>query len=299
VGENSPTDRKKLSEVRDRPRSPSSITLHRVLKNRAAMVGLIITLFWVACAVLAPILSPYDPIKMSPPDRLTAPSAEHLLGTDLYGRDLLSRLIWGAQLSLRVGFFSVGIGALVGTILGLLAGYTGRIVDEVIMRLMDAMLAFPGILLALVVVAFLGSGMGNLIIAVGIGLIPSFARLVRGCVLATKEELYVLSAAVIGCRSRRIVLRHILPNIAAPLIVLATLNVASAILNAAALSFLGLGAKPPTPEWGTILSEGRDFLRVAPWIMTYPGLAIMTLVIGVNMMGDGLRVALDPRMKVG
>jgi peptide/nickel transport system permease protein len=299
VSKNSPTDKQKQSEVRDRPRSPWSITLHRVLKNRAAMVGLVITLFWVVCAILAPILSPYDPIKMAPAERLTAPSAKHLLGTDLYGRDLLSRVIWGAQLSLRVGFLSVGIGVLAGTILGLLAGYTGRIVDEVIMRLMDAMLAFPGILLALVVVAFLGSGMGNLIIAVGIGLIPSFARLVRGCVLATKEELYVLSAAVIGCSSWRIILRHILPNIAAPLIVLATLNVAFAILNAAALSFLGLGAKPPTPEWGTILSEGRDFLRVAPWIMTFPGLAIMTLVIGVNMMGDGLRVALDPRMKVG
>lgn len=293
------TDRQKRNAAADAPRSPLSITLHRVLKNRAAMAGLAITLFWVFCAVLAPILSPYDPIKMSPPERLAAPTARHLLGTDLYGRDLLSRVIWGAQLSLRVGFFSVGIGAMVGTVLGLLAGYAGRVADEVIMRLMDAMLAFPGILLALVVVAFLGSGMGNLIIAVGIGLIPSFARLVRGCVLATKEELYVLSAEVIGCRSWRIVVRHILPNIAAPLIVLATLNVASAILNAAALSFLGLGAKPPTPEWGTILSEGRDYLRVAPWIMTYPGLAIMTLVIGVNMMGDGLRVALDPRMKMG
>ena len=293
------TGRQKRDVVAHAPQSPLSITFHRVLKNRGAMVGLAITLFWVSCAVLAPILSPYDPIKMSPPERLTAPTARHPLGTDLYGRDLLSRVIWGAQLSLRVGFFSVGIGVLVGTVLGLVAGYAGHVADEVIMRLMDAMLAFPGILLALVVVAFLGSGMGNLIIAVGIGLIPSFARLVRGCVLATKEELYVLSAEVIGCRSWRIVLRHILPNIAAPLIVLATLNVASAILNAAALSFLGLGAKPPTPEWGTILSEGRDFLRVAPWIMTYPGLAIMSLVIGVNMMGDGLRVALDPRMKVG
>jgi len=294
----SPTDKPKQSAARDKPLSPLSITFHRVLKNRAAMVGLAITLFWVGCAILAPVLSPYDPIKMSPADRLAAPSDQHLLGTDLYGRDLLSRIIWGTQLSLRVGLVSVGIGVLVGTILGLLAGYYGHVVDEVIMRLIDAMLAFPGILLALVIVALLGAGLANLIIAVGIGLIPSFARLVRGCVLSTKEELYVLSATVLGCRTWRIVLRHILPNIAAPLIVLATLNVASAILNAAALSFLGLGAKPPTPEWGTILSEGRDFLRVAPWIMTFPGVAIMTLVIGVNMMGDGLRVALDPRMKV-
>jgi peptide/nickel transport system permease protein len=284
--------------AKDKAQSPWSITIRRVAKNRAAMVGLALTLFWVGCAILAPVLAPYDPIKMSPADRLGAPSARHWLGTDLYGRDLLSRIIWGTQLSLRVGLFSVGIGALVGTLLGLLAGYYGGAVDEVIMRLIDAMLAFPGILLALVIVAMLGAGLANLIIAVGIGLIPSFARLVRGCVLSTREELYVLSATVIGCETWRIVLKHILPNIAAPLIVLCTLNVASAILNAAALSFLGLGAKPPTPEWGTILSEGRDFLRVAPWIMTFPGLAIMSLVIGVNMMGDGLRVALDPRMKV-
>lgn len=287
------------ADARVKPISPWKMTFRRVARNRGAVIGLTITLFWIACALLAPALSPYDPIKMSPPDRLSAPSAEHWLGTDLYGRDLLSRVIWGTRLSLRVGILSVAIGAVVGTIMGLVGGYFGRVADEVMMRIVDAMLAFPGILLALVIVAFMGPGLNNVIVAVGIGQVPSFARLVRGCVLAAKEELYVLSATVIGCRTSRIVIRHILPNIAAPLIVLGTLSVAWAILGAASLSFLGLGAKPPTPEWGTILSEGRDYLRVAPWITTFPGLAIMTLVIGVNMMGDGLRVALDPRMKVG
>jgi peptide/nickel transport system permease protein len=281
-----------------KPRSPWQIALQRVAHNRGAMIGLSITLFWVICAILAPVLAPFDPIKMAPADRLGAPSAQHWLGTDLYGRDLLSRVLWGARLSLKVGIVAVCIGAVFGTVMGLAAGYYSRAADEIIMRVVDAMLAFPGILLALVIVAFLGPGLNNVIIAVGIGLIPSFARLVRGCVLSAKEDLYVLSATVIGCKAPRIVVRHILPNIAAPLIVLATLSVAWAILNAAALSFLGLGAKPPTPEWGTILSEGRDYLRIAPWITTFPGLAIMSLVIGVNMMGDGLRVALDPRMKI-
>jgi peptide/nickel transport system permease protein len=292
------TDSTPLRAERAKPQSPWKLAFRRVVRNKGAVIGLTVTLFWVACAILAPVLSPYDPIKMNSAARLSSPSVEHWLGADLYGRDLLSRILWGSQLSLRVGLVSVCIGALVGTILGLVAGYYGRAADEVIMRLVDAMLAFPGILLALVIVAFLGSGLNNVIIAVGIGLIPSFARLVRGCVLAAKEELYVLSATVIGCRTQRIIVRHILPNIAAPLIVLFTLSVAWAILNAAALSFLGLGAKPPTPEWGTILSEGRDYLRVAPWITTFPGLAIMSLVIGMNLMGDGLRVALDPRMKI-
>jgi peptide/nickel transport system permease protein len=281
-----------------KPQSPWGLAFRRVVRNKGAVIGLTVTFFWIACALLAPVISPYDPIKMNSAARLSSPSMQQWLGTDLYGRDILSRVLWGSQLSLRVGLISVCIGAVVGTLMGLAAGYYGRVADEVIMRLVDAMLAFPGILLALVIVAFLGPGLDNVIIAVGIGLIPSFARLVRGCVLAAREELYVLSATVIGCRTQRIIVRHIVPNIAAPLIVLFTLSVAWAILNAAALSFLGLGAKPPTPEWGTILSEGRDYLRVAPWITTFPGLAIMSLVIGMNLMGDGLRVALDPRMKI-
>ncbi|MBN1315159.1 MAG: ABC transporter permease [Anaerolineales bacterium] len=274
------------------------MTTRRVLRNRSAMIGLAIVLVTIVCAILAPVLAPYDPIKMYPKDRLSGPSSQHILGTDLYGRDMLSRILFGARLSIRVGAFSVVVGALLGTIMGLVAGYYGGVIDEAVMRLVDVLLAFPGLMLALVIVAFLGTGLNNVIIAVGIGLVPSFARLIRGCVLSAKQELYVLAAEVIGCQARQIVLRHILPNIAAPLLVLATLSVAWSILNAAALSFLGLGAAPPTPEWGTILSEGRDYLRVAPWITTFPGLAIMWLVVGVNLMGDGLRVALDPRMKL-
>lgn len=278
--------------------NPWAMTTRRVLRNRSAMIGLAIVLVTIVCAILAPVLAPYDPIKMYPKDRLSGPSSQHILGTDLYGRDMLSRILFGARLSIRVGAFSVVVGALLGTIMGLVAGYYGGVIDEAVMRLVDVLLAFPGLMLALVIVAFLGTGLNNVIIAVGIGLVPSFARLIRGCVLSAKQELYVLAAEVIGCQARQIVLRHILPNIAAPLLVLATLSVAWSILNAAALSFLGLGAAPPTPEWGTILSEGRDYLRVAPWITTFPGLAIMWLVVGVNLMGDGLRVALDPRMKL-
>jgi peptide/nickel transport system permease protein len=274
------------------------IAFRRFLRNRGAMIGLACIVAVMVCAILAPALAPYDPVKMSTADRLSPPGHEHLLGTDLYGRDILSRLLFGARLSLQTGLISVSIAALIGTILGLLAGYHGRLVDEIIMRLMDVMLAFPGILLALSIVAFLGSNLTNAMIAVGISSVPQFARLVRGCVLSAKENVYVEAARAIGCGHLRIIFRHILPNVVAPLIVVSTLGVAWAILNVAALSFLGLGAQPPTPEWGTMLSEGRDYLRAAPWVTTFPGLAIMLLVIAVNVMGDGLRVALDPRMKV-
>jgi peptide/nickel transport system permease protein len=268
------------------------------LRNKGAVIGFAFITLLVFCAVLAPAIAPYDPAKMVAADRLSPPSATHWLGTDLYGRDIWSRIISGARVSLQVGSVSVCIGAFVGTLLGLLAGFYGHVTDEIIMRSMDVMLAFPGILLALTIVAFLGPELTNAIIAVGISNIPSFARLIRGCVLTAKKNLYVDAAQSIGCSSFRILVRHILPNVIAPLIVLCTLGVGWAIMNVAALSFLGLGAQPPTPEWGTMLSEGRDYLRVAPWIATFPGLAIMLLVIAVNVMGDGLRVALDPRMKV-
>jgi peptide/nickel transport system permease protein len=278
--------------------SLTEIAVRRFLRNRAAMIGLVCIAIMVGCAVLAPALAPYDPIEISTDERLSPPGREHLLGTDLFGRDILSRLLFGARLSLQTGLVSVVVGALIGTVLGLLAGYQGSLVDEIVMRMVDVMLAFPGILLALTIVGFLGSNLANAMIAVGIASVPSYARLVRGCVLSAKENLYVEAARAIGCGTPRILLRHILPNVVAPLIVVSTLGVAWAILSVSSLSYLGLGARPPTPEWGTMLSEGRDYLRAAPWITTFPGLAIMTLVIAVNVVGDGLRVALDPRMKV-
>jgi peptide/nickel transport system permease protein len=286
------------NKVKVKARSLREIAFRRFLRNKGAMIGFAYIISMIVCAVLAPIIAPYDPIKMLPADRLSPPSSQHWLGTDLYGRDILSRIVFGCRLSLEVGLICVSIGASIGTVLGLLAGYSGRMIDEIIMRLMDVMLAFPGILLALTIVAFLGPNFANALVAVGISKVPTFARIVRGCVLSAKENLYVEAARATGCRTLRILFRHILPNVAAPLIVISTLGVAWAILNVAALSFLGLGAQPPTPEWGVMLSEGRDYLRAAPWIATFPGLAIMILVIAVNVMGDGLRVALDPRMKV-
>jgi peptide/nickel transport system permease protein len=274
------------------------IAFRRFIRNKAALVSAVYLILVIVCAVVAPAIAPYNPVKMYPSDKLTAPNVAHWLGTDLYGRDVLSRLLYGSRLSIQVGLIAVAIGAFLGTVIGLVGGYYGGVADEVTMRLMDVMLAFPGILLALTIVAFLGTSLTNVMIAVGISSVPSFARMVRGCVLSAKENVYVDAAEAIGCGHLRIIFRHILPNVVAPLIVVSTLGVAWAILNGAALSFLGLGAQPPTPEWGTMLSEGRDYLRVAPWISTFPGLAIMMLVITVNVIGDGLRVALDPRMKV-
>lgn len=281
-----------------KPQGQRAKALRRLFRNKAAVIGLVFLIIVVASALLASTIAPYDPIRMIPEERLSPPSAKHWLGSDIYGRDILSRILYGASISLQVALVSVSVGASVGTLLGLLAGYFGHWTDELIMRLIDVMLAFPGILLALTIVAFLGPNLINAIIAVGIAHVPSYARLVRGCVLSAKENLYVDAARATGCSNPRILFRHILPNVIAPLIVLSTLGMAWAILNVAGLSFLGLGAKPPTPEWGSMLSEGRDYLRVAPWIATFPGFAIMLLVIAVNVLGDGLREGLDPHMKV-
>lgn len=272
-----------------------SPVLRRLLRNKLAMLGLLIIITFLLLATFAPTIAPHDPTKSSLPKRLKGPSEEHLLGNDELGRDLYSRLLYGARISLRIGLISIGIGVGVGVPLGLISGYYGRWVDMVIQRFIDVMLAFPGILLALVLVSALGVGLENVMIAVGIVSIPTYARLVRGSALSLKETEFVQAARAAGAGDGKIIFRHILPNCVAPVIVQSTLQVGSAILWAAGLGFLGLGAQPPTPEWGTILSRGRQYLLLAPHISTYTGVSIMLVVLGFNLFGDGLRDALDPR----
>jgi ABC-type dipeptide/oligopeptide/nickel transport system permease subunit len=276
----------------------SKIAARRLLRDKTSMASLVFLVFVGGVVAFPFLLAPYDPYEMSTAEALSPPSSAHWVGTDVYGRDLLSRVVFGAGPTLKVGVIAVAISATIGTVLGLVGGYWAGWTDEMIMRFMDILLAFPGILLALFVIAVLGPGLGNVTIAVGISYIPHFARLARGCVLTTKQELYVIAARAIGCGHRRIVVRHILPNFIAPLIVMATLDLAWAILSAASLSFLGLGVSPPTAEWGAMLSDGRDYLRLAPWLSTIPGLSIMTTILSINLLGDGLRTALDPRMKL-
>ena len=280
-----------------RPQSQWSLVLRQLRRNRGALVGLAIITFMVVVAFAAPLIAPYDPLEQVVADALKPPSPEHLFGTDDVGRDMLSRIIYGGQITLRVGLISVTIAGTVGTILGILAGFYGGWLDTLIMRLIDILLAFPGLLLALTIIAILGPGLFNVMIAVGIGGIPSYTRVARGTTLTVRERDYVMSGRVTGCSDVRIMFRYILPNVLPPLIVLATVGVAGAILTAAGLSFLGLGAQPPTPEWGSMLTNGRTYLRQAWWFTMFPGLAIMVTVLAINMFGDGLRDALDPKLR--
>lgn len=271
--------------------------IRRLSKNPGAVIGLTILIILILGALLAPVITTHEPNIINPRDRLQSPSREHWLGADPFGRDLYTRLVYGARVSLPIGLIAVFISASVGIVLGLISGYYGRIIDGVIMRLMDIMLAFPGILLALVIVAILGPNLQNVMIAVGIGGIPRYTRLVRGSVLSSRELVYVEAARVVGVPDRTILFRHILPNVIGPSVVLSTISVGAAILSAAGLSFLGLGAQPPTAEWGSMLADGRQFLRTDPWVTTVPGVAIMLTVLSVNLFGDGLRDILDPRLR--
>lgn len=267
------------------------------MRNRLAMVGLVIIVVFVGIAVFAPWIAPYDPTASSFSKRLATPSSEHWLGNDELGRDLFSRLVYGARISLRIGIISIGIGIVFGVPLGLVSGYYGRWIDMIVQRVIDVMLAFPGILLAIVLVSAFGVGLENVMLAVGIVSIPTYARIVRGSALALKESEFVQAARAAGAKDITIIFRHVLPNCMAPVIVQSSLQVGSAILWAAGLGFLGLGAQPPAPEWGTILSRGRQYLLVAPHVTTFTGLSIMLVVLGFNLLGDGLRDALDPRLK--
>ncbi len=268
----------------------------RFAKRKTAVVGGVVIIIYLLVALLAPVLAPYDPLQIDLVHKLQLPSWIHWLGTDDKGRDILSRLIFGTQLSLSVGFVAVIIGAAIGVPLGLVSGYYGRWVDAVIMRIVDVLLAFPGILLALAIVSALGPSLTNVIIAVGIFSVPTFARIVRGSTLAIKRLEFVDAIRALGASDIKIIFGHILPNVLSPIIVQATLRLATAILTAAGLSFLGMGAQPPSPEWGAMLSNGRDFLWSAPHLAAFPGAAIATLVLGFNLFGDGLRDALDQRM---
>ncbi len=270
----------------------------RFLRSRNVMAGSLVLIVVILLVVLAPVISPYEPTQQFRRDRLQPPNAEFLLGTDNLGRDILTRILYGGQVSLQVGIVSVAIGATLGTLLGLLAGYMGGWVDVLIMRFIDMMLAFPGILLALVIIAVLGRNLQNVMIAVGMSSIPVYTRVVRGSALALKQVDFIVAARALGGSSWRIMSRHILPNVLAPIIVVATNGIAGAIIAGAALSFLGLGQQPPNPEWGLMLNEGREFIRVAAWVTTYPGLAIMVTVLSINLLGDGLRDILDPRLKL-
>jgi peptide/nickel transport system permease protein len=278
-------------------RQPSIEVFRRLKKHRLAMIGaaIILTLFFVA--VFAPFIAPHDPIEQNLANRLLSPNTEHLLGTDNLGRCILSRLIYGTQVSLQIGIMVVGITSIVGVTLGAIAGYHGGIIDEIIMRGVDVLLAFPGIILALVIAGILGPSLFNVMLALAVVGWTSYARVVRGSVLSVKEKEFVEAARAIGASDTRILFHHILPNVMAPVIVMATLGMAHVILAAAALSFLGLGAQPPTPEWGSMLNAGRAFIRTAPHLTIFPGLAIMVTVLAFNFLGDGLRDALDPRLK--
>lgn len=268
----------------------------RLRRNKAALVGGVIVLLYVAMAIFADALAPYGANEFDIRAPFATPgSAGHVLGTDDIGRDVLSRIIYGSRISLRVGMIAVFIAAAGGTILGLVSGYFGRWLDMGISRFLDVLLAFPGILLAIVIVAALGRGLENAIIALGVAGIPYYARVVRGSTLAAKELGYVRAARAIGMRDTRVLVRHILPNIVSPILIMATLGLGSTIISAAGLSFLGLGAAPPTPEWGLELSISRGYIATAPWVSGFNGLAIATAVLAINMFGDGLREALDPQ----
>ncbi len=269
----------------------------RLRRHRVAMVGLAIIAGIILLAIFAPLVSPADPLTIDYAHPAAPPGVGgHLLGTDAVGRDLVARLIYGTRISLQVGVVAVGIAASLGTTVGLVAGYRGGIVDNLLMRTVDVFLAFPVIVLAIAIIAVLGPDLVNVMIAIGLVAWTTYARVVRGQVLVLREQDFVQAARAAGMSDARIIVRHILPNAVAPIIVLATVGMATAIIAEAALSFLGLGVQPPTPSWGGMLNEGRGFLRVAPHISTFPGLAIMVTVLGFNFLGDGLRDALDPRL---
>lgn len=269
--------------------------VRRLGRHRGAVVSGAVLFGLVVIAVFAPVVATHDPIAPDFQARLQPPSAEHRLGTDALGRDVFSRIVYGARISLRVGLSAVSVAVVLGLVVGLPAGYYGRWVDQVATRAIDSLMAFPGIFLALAIMTALGPGLDNGMIALGVAGTPSYARLIRGSTLAAKEHAYVEAARCLGCSDLRIMGTHLLPNVIGPLIVLATLGLGQTIVAAASLSFLGLGAQPPTPEWGAMLGDGRDYIYAAWWNSVFAGLAILIATLAINNLGDGLREALDPQ----
>lgn len=290
-------ENREQAEQSSRPESPALAVVYTFLRHRSGMVGLFIILAMAAIALFAPILAPFDPLEIHAEDRLQPPGAPYYLGTDEFGRDILSRILIGSRLAFTVGLVSVGISTVVGVAIGLVVGYVEGPLDSVIMRFFDALLAFPVILLAIVILAVLGPGSRNAILAIAIVSTPAFARLTRANVLVEKNKVYVEVSRSIGAKPVRIIFRHIFPNVMSTILVQITITMASAILLESALSFLGLGTPLPAPSWGTMLSIGRGFLALAPWYGIFPGLAVMLLVLGFYLLGDGLRDAMDPRRR--
>ena len=278
-------------------RTPLGDAVRHLTRNPVAIGGMAIIGFLLFLAISAPLIAPYNPTAQTLIERNAPPSAQHIMGLDALGRDVLSRVIYGSRVSLFIGLFTVGGAIIIGTLIGAVAGFFGAWFDNVLMRLMDIMLAFPSLLLAIAVVAVLGPGLINALYAIGFVSIPIYARIVRASILSIKELDYVLAARSLGVPSVRILFRTVLPNALTPLIVQGTLGIATAILDAAALSFIGLGAQPPTPEWGLMLAQHRNLVFTAPHTVFFPGLAIMLTVLGFNLLGDGLRDALDPRLR--
>lgn len=287
----------KNEEIVEKEKTPLREFWESFRANRLALVGLGIVFFFILIAFFAPLLTSHAPDSQNLANRLLPPSSSHYFGTDDFGRDLFARVVFGARLSLWVGFLSVLGSAVIGTFLGIVAGYYGKLLDSIISRFFDILLAFPSILLAIAIVAILGPSLQNALIAIAIVNVPTFGRLVRSKVLSVKQEEYILAARAIGMGDTRILTHHILPNSIAPIIVQGTLAIATAIIEAAALGFLGMGAQAPMPEWGKMLADSRQYLTDAPGTLFFPGFAIMLTVLGFNLIGDGLRDALDPKMK--
>ncbi len=269
----------------------------RFIKNKLAVTGIIILCLLIICAIFAPVIAPYGIDEQNSQTRFIAPCLQFPFGTDNFGRDIFSRVIYGARISLQVGLISVAVSCVIGGVLGAIAAFYGGVVDNVIMRFLDVLMAIPGMVLAVAIAASLGPSLNNMMIAIGLGHAPGFARVVRASVLSIKEQEYVEAARLMGDSDFVIIMKHIIPNSLAPMIVQATLNVGRSVISAASLSFLGLGIQPPTPEWGAMLSASRAYLRDYWWMCAFPGLAILLTVFSLNLVGDGLRDALDPKLK--